>query len=76
MRGRGVLFAAFLLCGSSLAAAAPPGAGAAARPTIAPAPEWVAPAAIPAAPPAAEGAATVDLLTDIQRKLTNEGLRH
>jgi tetratricopeptide (TPR) repeat protein len=73
MRGRGVLFAAFLLCGSSLAAAAPPGAGAAARPTIAPAPEWVAPAAIPAAPPAAEGAATVDLLTDIQRKLTKDG---
>ena len=43
------------------------------RPVIAPAPSWVAPAAIPPAPSQSDGAATISLLTDVQKKLTNDG---
>lgn len=43
------------------------------RPLVAPPPSWVAPAAMPAAPAAAEGAATVDLLSDVQSRFTAEG---
>ena len=40
------------------------------RPLIAPPADWVLPAAIPSAPPAAEGASTIDLLDDMQTRLT------
>lgn len=43
------------------------------RPSIGPAPAWALIAPVPAAPPATEGASTVDLLSDIQKKFTKDG---
>ena len=43
------------------------------RPLVAPPASWVLPAAVPPAPAAAEGAATVDLLTDLQTRFTTDG---
>ncbi|MEP7315955.1 MAG: DUF3857 domain-containing protein [Sphingomicrobium sp.] len=43
------------------------------RPLLGPPESWVLPAKVPPAPAAADGAATVDLLVDTQRKLTNNG---
>ena len=43
------------------------------RPSVAPAGNWVLPAALPAPPADADGAATVNLLTDIQTRFTSEG---
>jgi predicted Zn-dependent protease len=66
-----------LLCAADISGAAeaagPPGAGDSSRPHVAPVPDWVVPATVPDAPRAAEGAATVDLLSDIQRKFTRDG---
>jgi tetratricopeptide (TPR) repeat protein len=44
-----------------------------ARPVVAAPADWVVPASIPAAPPAADGAATVDLLSDTQIRFTKDG---
>jgi tetratricopeptide (TPR) repeat protein/transglutaminase-like putative cysteine protease len=43
------------------------------RPLIAPPAEWVAPAQTPPPPPAADGASTIDLLTDVQTRFTKGG---
>lgn len=44
-----------------------------ARPVLAPSPDWVAPATMPKAPSDSEGAATIDLLGDIQVRFGNAG---
>lgn len=66
------LCAASALGGNSEASAADPTAQAA-RPTIAPPPDWVLPAAIPSAPKATEGAASINLLSDIQKRFAAGG---
>jgi tetratricopeptide (TPR) repeat protein len=72
-------FLSLLLIGAAvpsvaLAAVAKPAASVASeRPLIgAPAP-WVLPATIPPAPPAAEGASTIDLLSDLQTRFSADG---
>lgn len=76
MSKRRACLAALLACSSQLATIAVAQAAPdekLARPSIAPPPNWVLPAAIPQAPAAAEGAATVDLLNDTQVRLSNSG---
>ena len=50
-----------------------PAASAMPRPAIAPPPSWVDVAALPKPPSDADGAATIDLLGDVQVKFTDKG---
>jgi len=73
MRGVSALLSAAIIFAVPVGAAAAAADIKSARPAIAPAPDWVAPAVIPPAPAAADGAATVDLLSDVQKKFTHDG---